>query len=533
MSNEIKILYNNVDVFNGIAPTPFFSFSEDFIDFGTKWNQVTNLNLEGQLTGQFLGSLSYRYLNSSVKKLFSGFNQNYGSLKIKEGANTIFNADQVVINAINIEESAWYGVLPFNIDMTFYDSGLFTNYYGVVEPEQSISFNEEDNDIINLTYSISAKGINTTSNNAITNAKNWVKARTGNFNILSPILIQDNPNKNYILIDSKETVDRFNGVYSWEGNYRKNINPESPSNAFLNYTIDISSGYDDGFINATINGTLNGNTITGLRTAYNSLNLYNLCNNVSLNTFKTNLSSRILNQNVNEAPNENTLSFGASFNNDYSSNIINDYTVDISQDILKCITNVNFKTDITAKYGDISSRWTQVKSFYDSQFYPFALANEEYQKENLNSSNFLKTTPISESLTFDEYNGRISYSATYTDKQNSYSDDIISLNSSVTYSPSVNIHVPQTSAFTPRDHNVQNLQCANRSSIKISVTAVSKINKPISIAESQAQSEINRIKANFLQGNNILLEEKNISKNSDIRTVTINETWTFEGDIYS
>ena len=532
MSSNIKIFYNDVDVFNGIAPTPFFTLSEEFVDYNTKWNQITTLSLAGQLTGKYLGLLSYSSLNDSVKKLFSGFSGNYGSLKIKDGATNIFTADKVIINSINIDESSWYGILPFNIDMTFYDSGLFADYYGIVEPQQTVSFTEEDNDIINLTYSVSAKGIVTGSNTAIQNAKNWVKSKTGNYNIIAPILISDNTQKNYILLSSKETIDRFNGTYSWEGDYRKNINTESPSDAFLNYTVDLSSGYNDGFINASIDGTLNGNNITGLRSAYSGLNLYNICNNAAIDVFGTNLSSRAISQSVNEAPNENSLSFNASFNNDYSSDIVNNYTVDISQDILKCITNVNFKADITAKYGDVAARWGKVTAFYSS-LQPYSLANAEYRKEVSAANLILKETPVSESLTFDEYNAKISYSATYTDKQVSYSNDIISLNSSVTYTPSVNIYGIRPSAFKARDHNVQNLACANRSSVKINVTAIAKIDKNISIAQSAAQTEINRIRSNFVIGSNSLLEDTSISKNNDIKTVTINETWTFEGNIYS
>lgn len=532
MDSNVKIFYNDVDVFNGIAPTPFFTLSEEFVDYNTKWNQITTLSLAGQLTGKYLGNLSYSSLNDSVKKLFSGFSGNYGSLKIKDGATNIFTADKVIINSINIDESSWYGILPFNIDITFYDSGLFADYYGVTEPQQTVSFTEEDNDIINLTYSVSAKGIVTGSNTAIQNAKNWVKSKTGSYNIIAPILISENTQKNYILLSSKETIDRFNGTYSWEGDYRKNVNPESPSGAFLNYTVDLSSGYNDGFINASIDGTLNGNNINSLRTAYSGLSLYNICNNASIDVFNTNLSSRAISQNVNESPNENSLSFNASFNNDYSLDIINNYTVDISQDILKCITNVNFKSDITAKYGDMATKWTKVKAFYDSQFFPYTLANAEYKKE-ISGSQTLKSTPISESLTFDEYNAKISYSATYTDKQVGYSNDIISLNSSATYTPSVNIYGIHPSAFMAREHNVQNLACANRSSIKISATAIAKIDKNISIAESTARDEINRIRANFVIGSNSLLEDSSISKNNDIKTVTINETWTFEGTIYS
>ena len=530
MSN--KILYNNIDIFSGIAPTPFVTFSQEFTDFGTKWNQVSTITLEGQLTGKYLGTYSYQYLNESLKKLLSGFNQNYKSLVILSGNAPIFSGNPVIINSINIDESPWYGILPFNIDITYYNSGLFSDYYGITEPEENISYSEENGDIVSLNHSISAKGIQTLDANAIENAKNWVTSRTGNFNKITPILIKNNSSKNFIPIKINETIDRFNGVYSWQGEYRKNINIESPSNAFLNYTVDISSGYEDGFINGSIQGTLNGNNITGLRIEYNKLNLHSICNRAALDIYNVPLSSRAINQSVNELENKNTISFNASFNNDYGSDIINNFSVDLNQDISTCITNINFRADITAKYGDISGRWQKVKNFYDTQFYPIQYVISEYQKEIGDPSN-LNYNSLSESLIFDESNAKIVYSATYNDKKTSYNSDILNLSSTVNYVPAVRIHTAKSAAFWRRYHNVQNINCSNRSIVKFTVTAIAKINSSITVAEREVRSEINRLINNYVVGNNPFREEQTVSRNNDIKTVTINETWSFEGAIIS
>ncbi len=532
MSTGVKILYDNKDVFSGIAPTPFVSFSQDFVDFGTKWNQVTNITLEGQLTGKYVGRFSYNYLNDSLKTLLSGFNNNYKSLQIRENSNVLFSGNPVIINSINIDESSWYGLLPFNIDITYYDSGLFTDYFGIVEPEENISYTEEDGDLLSLTHSISAKGIATSSNNAIQNAKNWVSGRTGNYNKVNPIITKDNKDKNYLLISSKETVDRFNGTYSWEGIYNKNINIESPQNAFLNYTIDLNSGYNEGFVTASIQGELKNNDIDTLRTGYNKLDLYTICNNAAIKTFNTQLSNRQINASVNELINENTLSFNSTFNNDYSPDVINNYSIDINQDLMTCVTNVNLKADISAKYGDISGRWQKVKLFYDTGFYPYQYVLEEYGKE-IGTSGTLKDTPISESLVFDELNAKISYSASYTDKKISYDKNIVTLSSSVTYTPSVNIHVANPAALWRRYHNVQNLNCANRSNVQFNVTAIGKINLPITTVERAVKLEINRLIDNYVKGAKPIREESTINKNQDIRSVTIKETWSFEGNIIS
>jgi hypothetical protein len=530
---SVKILYDNKDVFSGIAPTPFVSFSQDFIDFGTKQNQVTNITLEGQLTGKYIGQFSYAFLNDSVKQLFSGFNNNYKSFQIIENSTVLFSGNPVIVNSINFDESPWYGILPFNIDITYYDSGLFNDYFGIVDPEENISYTEEDGDILSLTHSISARGVVTTSGNAIQNAKRWVSGRTGNYNKVNPILVKNNIYKNYLLISSKETIDRFNGSYSWEGIYNKNINIESPANAFLNYTIDLNSGYNDGFVTASIQGNLkNNNVTTVLREEYNKLDLYTICNNAAIKTYNTRLSNRVLNRNVNELLNENTLSFQSTFNNDYTPDIINNYSIDLNQDLMTCNTEVNLKADISAKYGDVSGRWQKVKSYYDTGFYPYQYALEEYTKE-IGGSGTLKDTPISESIVFDELNAKISYSANYNDKKTSYDKNIVTLSSSVSYTPSVNIHVANSSALWRRFHNIQNLNCANRSSAQFTVTAIGKINLPIATVERTVKSEINRLVDNYVKGSKPIREESTINRNQNIKSITIKETWSFEGDIIS
>jgi hypothetical protein len=581
MANDLKIFYDDKDVFSGIAPTPFFSFYQEFVDLNyvhpaqrsivPGWNQITNLRLEGNLTGRFIGPLSFQSLNNSVKQLFSGFTGNYKSLKIYSGVSPIFIADQVIINSINIDETNWYGLLPFNIDMTLYDPELFTTYYGVVEPQETYSFSEEDGQILTLTHSLSAKGFatpagqnNTPARNAIENAKHWVSGRTGAYlpiylaggsPLSSPtMIVSDNTLKKWILMDSKESIDRFNGVYSWEGNYKKATNNEVPYGTLYSYTIDISSGLNDGLINVSMDGTLQGgtgdiNVLRSLMTGQRSrdLNFYTTCNNFAIDVCnpiskKSVLSNRPISLSINEISGENTISFNVSYNNDFSSDIINNYTVDINQDVLTCITTVNFKADITAKYGDISTRWQKVLDFYNQDFKPAGLVNEAYQRELGTLQNgqlilpntSLNLTPISRSLTFDENNARITYSATYDDKARAYDESLLSLSSTVTYTPSVSIYSPHVSAFEARNHNIQNLGCATRSSLKIDVTAIGKLDTSFIIVQNAAESEIARIKSYYFGNigrNNILLESSNISTNKDTKNVTISEYLSFEGII--
>jgi hypothetical protein len=535
MSNQVKILYNGKDAFSGISTVPFVSISNDYIDFGTKWNQVTNITLEGQLTGKFLGQASYGLLADAARKLHENFNQNYKTLLITENGSGLYTGLNTIINSINIEQSSWYGLLPYSIDLTVYDSGLFKDYYGVVEPEETFSFDEEDGDILNLVHSISAKGIVAKNKNAIENAKEWVLSKTGNFTGISPILIKNfraASNKPFLLYSTQEVVDRFNGTYSWEGTYKKSTNLESPNNAILNYTVDLNSGIEDGIVTANINGGLEGNNIEVLRTEYNNLDLYNICSEICNRVFKEPISNRPISQSVEETAEENRLEFSSTYNNDYSDQLVNNYTVDINEDSLKCIRTVTLNSTISCKYGDLATKWQKVNDFYKTKFFPYSLASEEFFSE-FGAAN-LNPVPLTESISFDSFNAQITYNAQYSDKPLIFSADILNVSSNVTFNPSIFIHVPNTSAFTAREHNIQNLRCANRSKVQISVTATARMNKNISSAESAAISEINRIKSNYTNGRaNLLLEDRSFSRNNDIKTVTINETWSFDGSLIS
>ena len=527
---SVQILYNNKDVFSGISTVPFVGFSQEFIDFKTQWNQITNITLEGQLTGKYLGELSYNYLNESVQKLFNGFSTNFGSLQIKDNDNVIYSANSAIIDSINIEESNWYGLLPYNINIIVYDQELFTSYYGVIDPQEKFSFSDENGDIVNLTHTVSAKGIAVNGQNAITNAKNWVSQRTSNYNKIQPILVKKD-SKNYLLQKVNEIVDRINGSYTWEGTYVKSVNPENPNNCLLNYTVELSLDVNDGFTVAKINGNLKSADINTLRSEYNNLNLFSICNDICSSTFNKTLSSRILSETVTEEPNTNSLNFSATFNDDLSPNVINNYNIDINNNLLKCIITARLSANLSCKYGDIKKRWREVKDFYNSQFNPYSLVVKEYNKESLGKK--LNETPVTESIVFNEYDAQISYNAEFTDKKISLNKDILSLTSNLTLTPSIDTHIAKTSAFTPREHNIQNLKSANRTSLQISVTSIAKINKDISIAEQVAREEIDRIKSIYIGNKLPILENRNISKNNDIKTVTINETWTYEGDILS
>lgn len=528
MNNNIKILYNNVDLFSGIAPTPFISVNQDFINFNTGWNQITKISMEGQLTGRFLGALSYYELTSGFNLLLNRLNNNYGSLVISENSENLFSGSNVIIDSISTDESDWYGVLPFTVNFEVYETGLFTNYYGVVDPQENIDFSEENGLITNLTHTVSARGLKTGSNNAITSAKNWVKTRINNYNKIVPIMLRTGRGSQFLLNSIRESVNRFNGAYQWQGNYVKSNFIESPTNGILNYSLDLSSGIEDGLVNVNLQGSLRNNNINTLRSSYSNYNFYNIANEASQKTFGVNLNTEPINQSINEEPDNNILNFNLSYNSDLTSNIINNYTVNIDTDSIKNISTVNLNAKIYGRYGDVKSRWDLVKKYYDTNFDPFTLANIEYKKDK---SRELYPNTITESTIFNEYNAEIDYNGSWSNKKVKYSLDLLQFTSSISYTPAINIYSTATSITKQREHNIYKLGTANRSLLDINISATVKYNKNINIGINEVNTELNRIKNIYKITTNFLLIDRKETKNISTNTYSINEKYSYEGGI--
>lgn len=535
MNNNIKILYNDTDLFDGISPTPFISINQDFINFNTKWNQVTKMTLNGQITGKNLGQLSFYELNSGLNLLVNRLSNNYGTLVINENSENLFSGNNVIIDSIKTDEGLFYGILPFTIDFEIYESGLFTEYYGVTDPEENIDFSEENGFIVNLTHSISAKGLKTGNLNAIESAKNWVKTRTGNYNKITPIFAQTGNGSNFLLQSIKETVNRFDGTYSWEGSYVKSNFLESPANAVLDYNLDISSGIEDGLITVKIDGSLSNNIVTGttsnnLRSGFFDYNFYNIANEASLKTFGTTLNSNPITQSVQEEFNNQKLNFNLTYNSDLLSNITNNYNVDLTTDPIKNITTVKLDATIFGKYGDVNTRWGLVKDYYSGNFNAFNLANTEYKKEITGRS--LYSQPLTESITFNEYGAEIKYTASWSDKRKPFSDNVITMKSSLKYNPSISIYVPKSSITQKREHNIQDINCANLAQLELNISAVAKPDKNIDYAISEVNSELQRIKTVYnILNKNYLLEKRTIKKDAFSKIYEITENYSYQGDI--
>ena len=218
----VIIYYDDIDVFNNVpCPTPFVSLSNSVINYGKKHGQLSSLTLQGIITG--VGNISgesgtyQRSLN-----LLSGFSKNFKTLKIvdQESTGTLFE-EKAKVNNISFSESTFAAASDFTINIECYQSGLFPEHNGIIDPEDSFDFTRSDNGSVTLVRTVSARGFDTnsaTESNALQNAINYVSSRTRLSAIdsysLGHFISGTGNGNNLILTSQSENIDRFSANYS-------------------------------------------------------------------------------------------------------------------------------------------------------------------------------------------------------------------------------------------------------------------------------------------------------------------------------
>jgi hypothetical protein len=551
-SGDITVFYNNQNLFSEVGPVPFISFNQEFIDLKDRWNQITSLTFEGNLTGRFFGSKSFQEINFSLNRLLEKLQYNYGELKIVENyglpsQKEIYKSPITVIESINVDQDNWNNIQPYTIQCTTYDSGLFASGYGIVEPQETFEFRDNNDNSVSFTYNVGAKGIRT-NKSAIQNAKEWVLNKTGNaltyVNKYSNFRHNTYPDLRspFVLSNIQENVNRIEGSYSIQLEFLKSNLIENINNPYLlQYNVDITSGTleNEGLLNIAINGSITnvgGSASTmmdRLRNVDIISKLYNLAIIPVIRTYKVPVNRTPVSQSIEELRDNNTINFNFIYNNDLAGNIVKDYIYSFQKDEIRNITTVSVNATIRAKYGDLQSRWNLVKNtFQNENFFNLALT-QYYLEKNVKP---LNRTPESESVTYDELNATINYNATWTNKFKKYDSQFTSFNSQVSFIPSYNLYVSNTSAFVVNEHNVQNLNTATRAKLNININGTLKNNITIDQGKNLMLNEAIQLRNRYIDGANVLQESSEFTFNKNISPVNLQltEVWSFDSiNIYS
>lgn len=539
MLKETKIYYGGKDVFSGISPSPFVYFDKEFIDYSSDWGSKYSISIDGQITG-LLGQNSRLDLEDKKNALIKNFAEDYLTLSIKEGVNEEI-IENCTVDSISFEESKYYGILPYRISLTSYDKDSFVDSFYILEPSDSWEFSESEDGLITIRHSISAVGLNEKNKTAVQNAKDWVNSKKGIANKIQSLKIKNINVSDLILESISEKIDRFSGRYSLDEEYTgDSILTGLAGHGILRYTVDVSKNAEEGITSVSINGSVYGKTnkgvvdITTLRNRLNSFDFFQVAATAGLqSTGTTKINSQPVSKKITETLENSEISFSFVYDDDPippgQAKCI--YSVDMSENLIKNIVDIKIDAEIVCLRGDAAIRWQAVKDFYDNSFNGYSLSLAEYQRAGY-SKNFF-SYPKSESVSFDEFNSRISYSASWSDKYMPYPEILSSITERVDYNPSINIYSIQPSLFVEGNHNVQSFRNAKRADLSISIEAVGRPDKTFIEVKNAVIAEAQRLKNIYVNGSNILTDSKVENSSENSKKFSVDYKYSFGGQIIS
>lgn len=539
MQQKTKVYYGEKDVFLGISPTPFVYFDRENIEYSNHWGSKYSISIDGQITG-ILGDLSLGDLEDKKNLLIKSFSEDYLDLSIVEGENqeTISNC---VIESISFDESKYYGILPYKISISSFDKDSFVESFFVVEPSDSWEFSESVDGLITVRHSVSATGLNEKNKTAVQNAKDWVSSKRGLSNKIQSLKIKNLNVSDFVLDSISEKIDRFSGRYSLDEVYvADSILLGLSGSGILRFSVDVSKNLEEGITSVSISGSVYGKKdkevvdMSQLRSRLNSFNFFSEASSASKqSTGSEKINSQPVSKKITESADKSEISFSFVFDDDPvppgQAKCV--YSVDVSENLIKNIVDVKIDAEIVCLRGDSSIRWNAVKDFYAKQFNGYSLAIAEYKRAGYlkNFSQYAK----SESVSFNEFNNIISYSASWSDRYMPFPEILSSVSERVEYSPSVNIYATQPSLFQEGVHNVQSFRNAKRASVSISVEGTGRPDKTFAQVKSAVLSEASRLKGLYIKGSDVLTDSFVENSSEDFKKFSVDYKYSFGGSILS
>lgn len=348
----VKVYYNGIDAFSGIAATPFIGINDEVINYGQRWGVAQNISLNGMITGSCEDS--FNDLINKQNQLFGNFSSDFKDFEIIDNDIPIFSGKYAKIQNIDFDQSPYIRTANFKIDLQVYPESLFSGTFGVLEPMSDIKYSEQSDGTVNITRSFSAKGFNTSSNgnNALANARSYVQSLTGSAqDIVTPKFISIFPDLN-ILSPRKisENINRMESTYGIDIDYI--LRKDACTSSLFRYNVDISYDQERGIYSVSLKGSLDGgqnSSMEQLRSELSTLKPFDLAfyefNKVTNYGY---LNPEPESFSVNENPADGIIDFNYEYTSD-PQKIKFDYNVDINNEYITDQISVNFNGTFVAR----------------------------------------------------------------------------------------------------------------------------------------------------------------------------------------
>ena len=159
------------------APSPMVGQSSRMVYVsGEVDHSIDTISIVGTITGQNISGLDVQKM-----RMISGMLSEFQTLTISnDTSDRSFNHAKP--NSITFDSSDLTTVLPYSVEFEAPSSGTFlANFFGVTNPSDVWSFTEQDGRITEAVHTVSAVGVKTGSQEALTNARDFVTGRTTGF----------------------------------------------------------------------------------------------------------------------------------------------------------------------------------------------------------------------------------------------------------------------------------------------------------------------------------------------------------------
>lgn len=421
MSEDAKVKYNTFQFGqNSSFPIPFVSLSNDYVQAGERWTILQAITLQGEIIGCSKSDLVARQ-----NEILDAFSQDFKTIEIS-GLDDIELARVV---SVNFQGSDYLSAVSYTIELEAYSYDTFVNSYYVVEPVDSISIVENNDKTIDITHTISAKGVNSSSYNALTNAKNFVIGKLddqksqGTWPVPNLISSKD-PNFKRMLVSVSEDIDRIQGRYSITKQYKSDLDYEDGS-VILRYTKETSE-QEGQFKIFTINGSVEG----GIQDQdAEGIDAFEKLRN-RLKSFKKSLNTEFVHELIDSASISEDIPAGRiNFTFAFSSNpleVIDDYDISVSENSDTALVSVSVRGTMSAKgpvgsVGGTDCRYNLVNSTFDeNKYYDLAV---KFYKDYLSRRSItvpanviLNSSHLSKTITRNEFEGSITYDFSFDDR---------------------------------------------------------------------------------------------------------------------
>lgn len=410
------------------TPHPFVSLDDSPVYIN---GTLDHINKKISLIGRFTGS-SLEALNLEKRKLISGLSTGYLTLSI--------DSDQFQYckpTTISFQDSNLSSVLPYSIEMEAFESKAFSKYFGVSDPVDSWSYQEQNNRIVNATHTISAIGKKVDANSPLQNARNFVTGNLNGFKQFSTFFT----GQSGFLRSTTEEIDEFKGSYSVTQNYVFSDSRTPITNSGI-VTAKTQISYSKGQpIQVTVNGNILG-SIDGplvnesMITAAQAKDLAIQSMTKSKSNFETGLYSILNKDPISQsfAHNEtsNTIDFSFTFANadDYRPNgPTNNYTVNVTAAkdtnnitvaVNGSITYIGSDNLYTGGAVESSPRFLAINSYFSGLnifdfarqgYSDFLLMNTGYE-----TGTYLNKDEVEQQVSKNPYDCMIEYNYVYTNR---------------------------------------------------------------------------------------------------------------------